>query len=177
MTYVYIVRSRASTAMVDEVDRHYRAEMRKLLGEVQPRFPNEIVAVSPLFCDIYDQASQAEAYQLHHIAGIGYGKAVEFLVKDYAKTRSPLRSSDIESMPLAKCIRTFLLDPNVRESSSMAAWLRNDEAHYARRIEGRDARDLKKLISLAVASIVAEMRYAERRETIEKLQTELSDGN
>jgi hypothetical protein len=45
-----------------------------------------IAALSKNFYSVLDQASAAEDYGLTLIAGMGYRKALEFLVKDYVET-------------------------------------------------------------------------------------------
>ena len=46
-------------------------------------FPEEIMNISPMFILIYNQANEAESHELIQISGIGYRKALEFLIKDY----------------------------------------------------------------------------------------------
>ena len=46
-------------------------------------FPEVITRVSPRFQKIYNQANIAEENGLDEIAGVGYGKSLEFLIKDY----------------------------------------------------------------------------------------------
>jgi hypothetical protein len=56
---------------------------------VKANFDAEIKALSPSFVSIYEQASSAEGYRLEDIAGPGYRKALEFLIKDYAISTGP----------------------------------------------------------------------------------------
>ncbi len=46
-------------------------------------FSTEITSISKNFVTIFNQAKQAESLQLLEIAGPGYRKALEFLIKDY----------------------------------------------------------------------------------------------
>ena len=102
--------------------------MRKVMRDFQPTFPAVIAQISPVFVDIFEEAAYAESYKLSHVAGLAYGKSLEFLVKDYAISRDASRADEIRRMPLAQCIRSFLHDPIIQGSSELAAWLRNDEA-------------------------------------------------
>lgn len=52
-------------------------------------FSQEIKDLSPNFVKIYHQAEQAENTGLSDICGLGYRKALEFLVKDYAIAFNP----------------------------------------------------------------------------------------
>jgi hypothetical protein len=48
-----------------------------------PDVPEEIRIISPLFVEIVSEATAAEAFGLKQVAGVGYRKALEFLIKDY----------------------------------------------------------------------------------------------
>jgi hypothetical protein len=52
-------------------------------------FNETIVEVSPSFVQIYNQAVAAESAELTEIAGIGYRKSLEFLIKDFAIMQNP----------------------------------------------------------------------------------------
>jgi hypothetical protein len=121
----------------------YRCVPREL-SHVQ--FSETIQAVSREFCEIYDQASQAERYGLVLVAGPGYRKALEFLIKDYLCRLHPKEKAKVEKMQLGACVSTYVNDARLKASASRAAWLGNDETHYLRKWEGKDLTDLKKLI-------------------------------
>ena len=53
-------------------------------------FPKLIKELSPDFCEIYNQAYIAQQQGLTKISGIGYRKALEFLVKDYVIFLNPV---------------------------------------------------------------------------------------
>jgi hypothetical protein len=60
---------------------------------------------------IYTQAHAAEALELTEICGVGYRKALEFLIKDYLITKKPEKSDDIRKMLLGGCIDSYVDDP------------------------------------------------------------------
>jgi hypothetical protein len=120
------------------------------LASKKHEFPKEIGDVSPKFIEIYNQAAAAEQYGLEEIAGPGYGKALEFLVKDYLSHKDPEATADIRKEFLATAIANRVDDPRLKRAARGAAWLRNDETHYERRWVGKDLADLKVLIALAV---------------------------
>lgn len=99
------------------------------------------------------QSSSAEHYQLDQIAGVGYRKALEYLIKDYAIHKSPNDKERIKSLFLGNVINEFVDDKNVQECAKRAAWLGNDETHYVRKWEEKDINDLKTLIKLTEAWI------------------------
>jgi hypothetical protein len=51
-----------------------------------PNIPKELIDLSPNFEEIYSQAYLAEKYDLNQIAGVGYRKALEFLIKPTFRT-------------------------------------------------------------------------------------------
>src|SRR5262249_54157772 len=115
-----------------------------------PRLPAEVAQVSPLFVEIYSQAETADAFGLLQVAGVGYRKALEFLVKDYCITITPAAASAIRGAYLGACINQFVDSPQVKACAERAAWLGNDETHYERRWDDFDIQNLKELILLTV---------------------------
>src|SRR5437588_7234493 len=70
-------------------------------------FPDEVRKISSDFCDIYSQAEKAEQSGWLLVAGPGYRKSLEFLMKDYLCSLTPEDAEKIEKikkMPLADCI-------------------------------------------------------------------------
>jgi hypothetical protein len=125
----------------------------KLMGtapllHVDPIFSEEINTASPNFVKIYSQASVAESIKLDQIAGLGYRKALEFLVKDYCIAEDLPAKAAIEKETLGSTIGNRVSDVNVKACAERAAWLGNDEAHYVRKWEDKDIKDLKTLIQL-----------------------------
>ena len=51
---------------------------------LEKEFSEIIKTISPQFSIIYNQAYFAEQNNLNQITGVGYRKALEFLIKDYA---------------------------------------------------------------------------------------------
>lgn len=54
-------------------------------------FDDVLNTLSPQFVETYNQASAAESYGLNEICGMGFRRALEFLVKDYLISRDPPR--------------------------------------------------------------------------------------
>lgn len=82
-------------------------------------------------------------------------------MKDYAISLNPDKADLIATEPLAACIAKYISDNNVRECARRAAWLGNDETHFARRWEDRDIDDLKDLIELTLVWLQYALRTAE----------------
>lgn len=113
-----------------------------------PHIEEEIETLSPNFVEIYSQAYQAETLGLGHIAGIGYRKSLEFLVKDYCISEHPDHKEQIKAKRLANCINEYIDDQRIKNCAQRASWLGNDEAHYVRKWSDNDVEDLKILIRL-----------------------------
>jgi hypothetical protein len=126
-----------------------------------PDFSSDISIISPSFVTIYSQAKSAEDHQLQDIAGPGYRKALEFLVKDYAISLHPTDEAEIKRNQLVPVITKFLSGDSLPVVSTRAAWLGNDETHYERRWLGKDLTDLKKLIDATVHFITMQRLVAD----------------
>lgn len=120
-------------------------------------FDEGITSVSHGFVEIYNQAFQAETMGLDQIAGIGYRKSVEFLIKDFTISRNPDDEEKIKSMPLATCINTYIDQPKIKNLATKTVWVGNDETHYVRKHTDRDIEDLKKFIQATVYYISMEL--------------------
>lgn len=85
-------------------------------------FDAKLKKVSPQFVKVYNQALKAEEFSLDEIAGLGYRKALEFLIKDFAIYNNPEK----------------------------AEWIGNDQAHYAKIQDDRDVNNMKNFIDALV---------------------------
>jgi hypothetical protein len=108
-------------------------------------FSKVIETVSSEFINIYN-----EAFFSDKICGVGYRKALEFLIKDYAIINHPAEKEIIERKLLGACINEYVSDHRIKVVAKRAAWLGNDETHYFRKWEQKNLNDLKKLIDLSV---------------------------
>lgn len=144
----------------------YRMDFMKgvfFLRTLLPRTPKtvdvvqEVADISPQFAEIYRQAFQAEAYGLGEIAGVGFRKSLEYLIKDYCTAQNPEKEDDIKKRPIAQVIEAFVSNENVKQCAKRAIWLGNDETHYVRKWEGKDIKDLKLLIQITVNWIQQEV--------------------
>lgn len=123
----------------------------------QLEIPTEVSALSPNFVSIYKQAASAESFGLDQLCGMGYRKALEFLVKDYCIKKTPEQSEPIRNTMLGPCIEKYVPDERVKQCARRAAWLGNDETHYVRRWEGKDITDLKALLKVTIAWIESDL--------------------
>ena len=116
-------------------------------------FPIEIRNVSPQFEQIYNQALQSEAYSLDELSGIGYRKALEFLVKDYLifLSSNEQEIEKIKTEHLSESIKR--LDQDIKCLATAATWLGNDHTHYTRRFDGKTIEEMKIFIDFVASDI------------------------
>ncbi len=132
--------------------------IKSSIGNRQTKiFTDTIINISPTFQTVYNEAFFAEQNELFQICGVGYRKAVEFLIKDYSIQNNPDKKESIEKDTLSNCIKLYVSNENVKDVAKRATWLGNDETHYVRKWATRDVNDLKILIDLTVGWI--EMEY------------------
>lgn len=135
-----------------EENNYLRADLEYLGPKhfLAKTFDQQISDLSPQFVKIFNQAAAAESQELDEIAGIGYRKAIEFLVKDFAIHLHPEDPDAIKRKPLARCIEEYIDNPQIKLLASRAVWIGNDETHYIRKQEDRDIEDMKKFINAMV---------------------------
>lgn len=120
-------------------------------------FDKSIENLSNSFVQIFNEANSAETYHLNNISGIGYRKALEFLIKDYCVYKYPDKEKTIKSSFLSKVITDYIDSSKIRNLAKASTWLGNDETHYVRKFEDKDINDLKKFISATVAFITYDL--------------------
>jgi len=121
------------------------------------QFDENIKKLSSNFCEIFNQAYVAEQMNLNEIAGIGYRKALEFLIKDYCIDKNKEQEENIKKEPLSQVITNYILSDKIRNLAKASIWIGNDETHYVRKYEDKDIKDLKRFISATVAYITYEL--------------------
>jgi len=124
---------------------------------IKVELPENIEKVSSAFVEIYSQATVAESEGLDQIAGVGYRKSAEFLIKDYAIRKSPDDEASIKKKLLGAVIKEYLNEfPRIQQLSTAIAWIGNDETHYVRRHDNKDIDDLKRFIKASAQFIAAD---------------------
>jgi len=128
-------------------------------------FPKSISNISKNFVKIYNEAYQAENHGLTRICGMGYRKALEFLIKDYLIYKNPQEEETIKGLPLSACINNYLcknsstdkIEERIHTLAQKSTWIGNDETHYVRKHNNRDFNDLKLFIDALVSFLDAEL--------------------
>ena len=130
-------------------------------------FDDCIKILSPKFCEIYNQSNSAEIYKLNEIAGMGYRKSLEFLIKDFCLKNNENDSEKIKKMPLSQVINEYIESEKIKKLSKASAWIGNDETHYVREWNDKNIDDLKRFIKSIVAFITYDISADEANEMIE----------
>lgn len=155
---------------------HYSSRLEEgqvISTKVESTSPNMVIdieqnvnisTISEKYYDIYKQAYQAELMGLTDICGMGYRKALEFLIKDYViylnKDEPTFDKAKLLEKFLGRVIKDELDNSKVKEIAQRAVWLGNDETHYFRKWGEKDVSDLKMLIEMIVYMIEMELAYS-----------------
>lgn len=117
--------------------------------------PSEIKDYFPGFYEIYQQSAIAEASNLNEISGMGYRKAIEFLVKGYLIQKHPEDKISIEKETLGNSIKR-IDSPQIKSLSTAATWLGNDQTHFVKKHRNYNTTHLKKFTSALCHHIILE---------------------
>lgn len=118
-------------------------------------FSDDIQRLFPDFVEIYHQSEEAENYNLIRICGMGYRKAIEFLVKDYCLMLNPNSKDSILKETLIKSIER--LDNHLMvKLANKCRLLGNDETHIVTRY-AEGVKELKLFISSLVNTVQSQL--------------------
>lgn len=137
-------------------------------------FSSNIEEIFPSFCKIYNQSKKAEDEDLDQIAGMGYRKALEFLVTDY-----------LLQYPVEGVSEEWLTSPNTTLGNKIAkissrriqklaraiSFIGNDETHYTRRHPEHDIHSIKAFIRVLISEIENEIEFQKAKDLINKSES------
>lgn len=121
-------------------------------------FDDVINNISPDFANIYNQAKQAEESGLNELVGIGYRKALEFLIKDYLIHKQNENPETIKSLYLGDCVKKLNND-RIQTLAKGAVWLGNDETHYEKRHVDYGVEHIKLFTQALIGYIISDEAY------------------
>lgn len=90
----------------------------------------DIRQISPEFYEIFNQCLIAKKDGLNQIYGMGFRKALEKLVTDFAIKQNPNETDKILSMSLHNRIEVYFKHSDAKTSLMACKWLGNNETHY-----------------------------------------------
>lgn len=146
-----------NSAIIETVPNEYKPES----------FPTEVEKLSPRFSKIYNQASQAESLKLDELCGIGYRKALEFLVKDYSIHKHPEDEAKIARIRLKECIDTYIESKQIRILAEVSSFIGNDETHFVKKDDWGTITEMKGFIHAITLYIAAELKVEAVTELLE----------
>ena len=132
----------------------------------EPTHSDEIKELSERFVQIYNQSHFAEESTLCEICGMGYRKALEFLIKDYVIKIHPDSEEEIKNTMLGPCIKKYIDNNRIKTLATASTWLGNDETHYCRKHKDYDLESLKSFIHATESFINSEMEAIKAEELI-----------
>jgi len=118
------------------------------------------------FIRTYLQSLIAENSGLDELAGVGFRKAIEYLVKDWAIQNNYKDKDIIIKSWLGKIINNYY-EKELKEILKRATWLGNDQAHYYKLFGEYSIKDLKELIDLIMVEIDRQYKKAHYIENIQ----------
>ena len=133
-------------------------------------FSSYILELSPSFCEIYNQAYIAQQQNLDKISGMGYRKALEFLVKDYAIFLKPEDKDKIKNASLSSCINNYIDNQKIKQLSLASTWLGNDETHYIKKHQDYTIDDIITFIDATVSFINSDLAAIKAEKLISSRQ-------
>lgn len=140
-----------------EDSEKYNYERIVKYSVISEKFSAEIIEISPEFNKIFNEAFFAEQNNLFEICGVGYRKALEFLIKDYLIVQFPDKKASIKKNSISNCINFHIEDARLKSTASRAIWLGNDQTHYEKKWNDKNLSDLKTLIKLTINWIESEI--------------------
>lgn len=156
----FAVRYKTRGDMQDGIHRYYVGDMLPPMIRLT-EVDEQIRRISPRFEELLHQAEFACDNDLVDLAGMGFRKALEFLVKDYLIYKAPEDEERIRNMELGNCIANRIDNQQLKTVASRATWLGNDFTHFTRRFDEYEVSDLKRFIEAVVYWILMELTTEE----------------
>lgn len=156
----------------DHMDPSFRSvDTIPAILEDHPDIPSHFKENFPSFYKIYKQSHQAELEDLDQIAGMGYRKALEFLVTDYL-LKYPVENVKSEWLTNPKTTLgnkiSKIPSERIKKLSRAISFLGNDETHYTKQHPEHDINSIKAFIRALVSEIQNEIEFQRAEELLNK---------
>lgn len=119
------------------------------------------------FIITYLQSMEAESRGLTEIAGMGFRKSIEYLIKDWAILNNPTKKNEILDNWLAQVINNYY-EGDLKSILDRATWLGNDQSHYLKIFQDFNLSHLKELIDLILVELDRDFKKKHYIQSIEK---------
>lgn len=120
--------------------------------------PDNIKEISKDFEEIYTQSETAYQLNLNQIAGMGYRKSIEFLVKDFLIFLNTDDADRIINLTINKAIAE-IDNQKLQNLARMTNYLANDQVHIKTLHPTKDIDDLRDFLKNLVYLISFEISY------------------
>lgn len=142
-----------------------KQELRYTLprAPTEPEVPALVAKVSPRFVEVYKQSEAAYSYHLQEVAGGGYRKALEVLVKDFLIAKDIKDEGTVAKLTFADAIKS-LPSEVVKNLAHFTNKLGSDETHYYRKYESKDIDDLRELLDATVTALKLYLMHQDGKE-------------
>lgn len=118
----------------------------------EKELPKELSEISPRFVKIYNEALIAEENDLSELVGVGFKKAIEFLIRDYLIKFKKENEKEVLEQPL-KDIMGKISDHRVTQLTATYKWL-NSCNFCNRTFDEKDVQEMKKFINVISEYII-----------------------
>lgn len=126
----------------------------------EKEFSPAVKDLSPMFVTTYNQSEAVYNAKLEEVAGCGYRKSIEYLIKDYLCHKHPEGREAIKNEFLGNSIKR-IDDRRIKTLAERAAWIGNDETHYAKKHDDLDIKDMLRFIDALLHYVEAELIFEE----------------
>lgn len=147
---IYLDISRSQGVPVGKVNAFYPADT---VFDI----PQEMLTLYPNFAKLYRESAIAEAKGLS-ICGMGYRKALETLVKEYALGTFPDNADSIRNETLSKTIQR-INNQHIQTLAKASTWLGNDQTHLEVKHPNYGVSDMKNFIKALCYFILMEETF------------------
>jgi hypothetical protein len=138
--------------------------------QTNTKIDERINQVSQRAVDLFHEAEKADNTGLTEIAGMGYRKSLECLIKDALVKLGTKTHEEVVELNLNQAIELFDGNSRLTRVAHQARVIGNDFTHYEAKYEGYDITTLKKLLGLAFSWLSDEFETKETEELQKKNQ-------
>ena len=119
-----------------------------------------LAKISPRFVEVHKEAEGAEQFGFFDLAAMGYRKALEILVKDYAITMLDKSKEEVEKKKLDVAIGTYLQQKELVKTADVVRILGNDRTHYKEKYPEHEFPTLKRYYDIFLQLIITQYEIA-----------------
>lgn len=151
----------------NEDERHNFYESSTIPSFNETDFSELIKTKYPNFVKIYSQSQEAEDQGLNLICGMGYRKALEFLITDYLIENKPDLEEKLKKPNVFLSKKINMLPEKMQNLARVMSWIGNDETHVIKQNDDLSIEDMKNFMASFVVYIEMQEQF-NRAEQIAK---------